>query len=75
MSSIDLARAKAMLNLWLEAEVAVAQGRSYTIGSRSLTRNSIKEIRDAQAYWSQKVQELESGQSGIKVRYLSPVGF
>ena len=75
MSSMDLARAKAMLEMWMEAEVAVAQGRSYTIGSRSLTRNSIKEIRDAQTYWAQKVEELESGRSGIRVRYLHSSGF
>lgn len=75
MSSIDLTKAKAMLDMWLEAEVAVSQGKSYTIGSRSLTRNSLREIRNAQQYWSQKVEELSTGQSGIKVRYLSPVGF
>ena len=73
--SIDLTKAKVMLDMWLEAEVAVSQGKSYTIGSRSLTRNSLREIRNAQQYWSQKVEELSTGQSGIRVSYLSPVGF
>lgn len=71
----DLEQAKDMLHLWLEAERAVSQGKAYTIGSRSLTRNSMRDIREAQLYWKNKIKELESGKTGVKVRYLTPVGF
>ena len=33
------------LNTWLEAEESVATGQSYQIGTRMLTRASLKEIR------------------------------
>ena len=35
------------LNEWLEAELAVCTGQSYTIGSRVLTRANLTEIRNA----------------------------
>lgn len=35
------------LKMYLEAEVAVLSGQSYTIGNRTLTRASLSEIRKA----------------------------
>ena len=58
MSSINITVAKE--HLWLEAEKVVAMGQSYTIGSRSLTRANLSEIRSSIEYWNKKVTELEN---------------
>ena len=59
MSAIQLEVAKKHLNAWLEAELAVTQAQSYTIGSRTLTKANLTEIRNAIAYWEGKVEQLE----------------
>lgn len=60
MSEITLEHAKHMLRLWLNAEEAVSTGQSYTIGTRSLTRVNMAEIRKAQTYWENKIAALEN---------------
>ena len=47
MAGITLEAAKKHLDVWLEAEMTVATGQSYTIGSRTLTRANLTEIRNA----------------------------
>jgi len=73
MAGITLAQAEAQLSAWLDASTAVAQGQSYTIGARSLTRADAKEIREQIDYWENKVQKLSSGSGGIRVRGITPV--
>ena len=54
--------AKRHLDAWLEAELAVAEGgQSYTIGTRTLTRANLKEIRDMIDYWRAKLNRAENG--------------
>lgn len=60
MAGITLEIAKRHLDEWLEAELAVTTGQSYTIGSRSLSRASLAEIRNAIDYWAGKVAQLEN---------------
>lgn len=55
---IDLERAKLHLQSWLDAELAVSTGQSYSIGSRSLTRASLSEIRKQITYWRNEVDKL-----------------
>ena len=45
MPGITLTQASAKLTTWLAADDAVASGKSYTIGDRSLTRANEAEIR------------------------------
>lgn len=56
---MDLERAKKHLNAWLDAELAISTGQSYTIGSRSLTRASLSEVRKQITYWRREVARLE----------------
>ncbi len=42
---MDSATAQAHLDAWLAADLAVANGQSYTIGNRSLTRADAETIR------------------------------
>lgn len=64
---ITLERAKIHLEAWLDAELAISTGQSYTIGSRSLTRANLSEVRKQIDYWRNKVAELEITSSGRKV--------
>lgn len=59
------------LDAWMEAELAVTNAQSYTIGSRTLTKANLTEIRNAIDYWRAKVSELDSidksgGRSKVK---------
>lgn len=64
MGTEAIKEAKEMLTLWLDAERAVATGKSYRIGSRQLQRCDLKEIRDAQKYWRNQLAQAESGRGG-----------
>lgn len=61
-SEIKLRRERALkhYDLWLEAEIAVASSQSYTIGSRSLTRADLSDIRKQQEYWRKELDKLET---------------
>lgn len=48
------------LNTWLAAEEAVATGQSYTMGTRNLTRASLKQIREQIEFWSAKLAMAEA---------------
>ncbi len=56
--------AKERLSMWLSAEGAVATGQEYRIGTRSLKRADLKEIRNQILFWKRQVDQLESGRKG-----------
>ncbi len=60
MAAISLKTAKKHLDMWLEAESAVAVNQSYTIGGKTLTRANLGEIRKQIEYWNSKVSALEN---------------
>lgn len=64
MAAIRLEMARRKLEMWLEAEESVSSGQAYTIGDRSLTRASLKEIRESIVFWEAKVNALEAAQKG-----------
>lgn len=70
MAAITLKTAQRHLDAWLEAELACTTNQSYTIGSRSLTRADLAEIRETIRYWQGMVTKLENqekqgGRNGI----------
>lgn len=60
MAGITLEVARKHLDAWLEAEIAVTNAQSYTIGSRVMTKADLEEIRKTIDYWNNKVAELEN---------------
>ena len=58
MSAINLETAQKHLDAWLEAEMAVTNAQSYTIGNRTMTKANLTEIRNAITYWENKVNTL-----------------
>lgn len=55
---ITLERAKVHLQAWLDAELAVSTGQSYSLGTRSLTRANLSEIRKQITYWRNEITRL-----------------
>lgn len=70
MTGITLPDAEKQLTAWLNANIAVTQGQSYTIatesGSRSLTHANAEEIMAQIKFWDLQVKRLSRG--GIRVR-------
>lgn len=62
MAGITLKIAQKHLNAWLEAELTVTTNQSYTIGSRSLTRADLSDIREQIVFWEGKVAQLKNQQ-------------
>ena len=60
MAGISLEIARKHLSAWLEAELEVTTHQSYTIGSRSLTKANLGEIRQQIEFWSNEVARLET---------------
>lgn len=60
MAGITLEIAKKHLDEWLEAEMAVTNAQSYSIGSRSMTKADLAEIRKSIEYWQNKVTQIEN---------------
>lgn len=75
MSWITIDEARANLQMWLEAEKAVATGQSYKIGTRSLTRANLSDITERIQFWRNEIAKLESGRNGAKVLRAVPRDF
>lgn len=70
--SWTLQEAKDMLATWIDAEKAVATGQSYKIGSRSLQRANLSEIRKQIQFWRNEITKLETGRKGTRVMRAVP---
>ena len=64
MAIISKELAEKHLILWMKAEAAVATGQSYQIEQMTLTRASLKQIREEIDFWSAKVAEAEAEEKG-----------
>lgn len=60
MGAISKETAQRHLDMWLEAEAAVSTGQSYQIEQMSLTRASLKQIRESITFWEGKVAAAEA---------------
>lgn len=65
---ITLERAKTHLEAWLDAELAISTAQAYSMGSRTLTRANLPEVRKQIDYWRNQVSQLEMQQSGKRMR-------
>lgn len=72
MAGITLADAEAKLATWLAAEEKIANGQEYTIGSRTLKRADLADVRESITYWDGKVKQLSRGSTGIRIRGATP---
>lgn len=60
MAAWTLEQAKKHLEAWMEAEIAVTTGQSYTLRSRQLTRANLSDINKQIQFWANEVNKLEA---------------
>lgn len=72
MAGLTQAQASAALTRWIAADTAVANGQSYSIAGRSLTRANAKEIRENIEYWDGKVREISDSATGTIISQIAP---
>ena len=71
-SQLEIARHH--LNAWLEAELELTTHQSYKIGSRSLTKADLGQIREQIEFWQNRVAQLENtGKRGGRNRVVRVV--
>lgn len=58
MAGMTLKQAQKHLDIWLAAELEIATSQSYKIGTRTLTRADLKEVRNQIKFWEDKVDHL-----------------
>ena len=67
MAGWTLEIARTHLQAYLDADLALATGKSYRIGSRNLTRLDAAEVKERINFWSNEVERLENGRpKGIR---------
>lgn len=60
----SLEMATQYLDAWRAAELAISTGQSYTIGTRSLTRVNMTEVRKQIAYWENQIDMIVNRRRG-----------
>ncbi len=64
--AITLTQAQAQLAAYLAAETAVLAGQEYTIAGRRLVRADLAAIQAGIKTWTEKVEELERQDNGVR---------
>lgn len=71
MAIYTLEQARAHLNAWLAADLALATSQEYRMGSRSLTRANAAEVKERIRFWSAEVSRLQG--SSRRCRRVVPI--
>ncbi|WP_110636256.1 hypothetical protein [Salinicola salarius] len=58
-------QAQDMVGFYIEAEMAVLQGQSFSKNGRTLTMANLAEIRKGREYWERRVQQLRGRGGGV----------
>lgn len=56
------------LEIWLEAEAAIASGQSYMIDNRRLERANLAQVREQIKFWQNELTKAEAAASGRRRR-------
>jgi hypothetical protein len=73
MAGITLAQAEEMLAAYMAAEEALLTGgQEYMIKDRRFRRGDLAAVQAGVALWDTRVKELSRGQSGRRVRGMTP---
>ena len=70
--SFTVEQCQAHLDAWLEADLAVSKGQSYTIGKRVLTRVNATEIAKNIRIWEDRLQQAKRKSSGPRTIQIIP---
>jgi hypothetical protein len=66
MSIFTLAEIQEQKVQWKAALLALSTGKSYSIGTRTLTRNDINDVKTTLEWLDQKEISLTTGRSGVR---------
>lgn len=66
-TAAEIAEAREMYRLYIEAEKAVLKNQSYTIKDRTVTRANLSSIREGRDFWKKKLDAL-TGASGVGMK-------
>jgi len=55
---------KQRLQIWLDAEAAIATGQSYTIDNRRLDRANLSQVQQQIRFWQRELAKAESAGKG-----------
>lgn len=72
MAAYSLEEAQKHLSAWLAADLACSTGQEYKIGSRTLRRADLSDIRKQIAYWRNEVDALSISRRGARVMRIVP---
>ncbi len=72
MPGVTLEEAQAKLELWMEADEAVASGQTFSYKQRSYTLADAAAIQNRIEYWDAKVKKLSRG-GGVRVSRIVPL--
>lgn len=70
--SFTVEQCQAHFDAWLEADLAVSKGQSYTIGKRVLTRVNATEIAKNIRIWEDRLQQAKRRSSGPRTIQIIP---
>lgn len=71
MAAWTLEQAKGHLEAWMAADLALATGKEYRIGSRMLQRSDASEIKERISFWAREVRRLQ--QKTTRTRRVIPI--
>ena len=61
--------AKQMLDRYIQAELALLDGKTVQFGGRTLSMESLAEIRKGRMEWEQRVVAEQAARRGSNIRY------
>ncbi len=68
----SVAQCEAQLAAWYDASLKLAQGKSVSIGGRTLTRVNAQEIETQISLWEGRRAQALRGSSGPRIRLVDP---
>ena len=70
MALYTLDQARQHLDAWMAADLALATGKEYRIGSRTLQRSDASEVKERINFWAREVNKLQG--KSIRTRRVIP---
>ena len=64
---------KRRLDMWLEAEEALATSQSYKMGTQELTRVNLSQVRKMITYWENELEKAKNGGKRYKSLRAVPI--
>lgn len=71
--AFTVAQCNERLQIWLDAETAIASGQSYSIDNRRLERANLAQVREQIRFWQNELAKAKAATSGRGRRKVTQV--